>query len=368
MSFAVVKFISENSDTDEEIVSEIPISWLTKNNTFCKWPPEKYCSLYISRSFPPEENWIEYPVAVEYICDTLTEAKQKAKGNIEVEDVGRGCRTIKPLEYFSPAEEEEKARGQRKKEGKTVSKKDNPNSTERNYHADFMTFLNREANSEETNPIINEDSGSDSLSEQDQTSNLDLQPAVAINNIQLKSIEGTGSLISGHSSPTTSTVKDDQMKKFDEKLDSICNFLATLKLDLEEIKEKMDTMTPQQKFEIEKFPFQPPFKSLTEIEELEQYLSIEEQRKCYIQFLRNIGGNDHKDYTTRICKSLLTNTVAELCSWLGRKNNFAVGHLQCTNLAFGVVHHKTRCSRKEFETVFSEWLRHAKQRRLREKN
>lgn len=72
------------------------------------------------------------------------------------------------------------------------------------------------------------------------------------------------------------------MIKIDEKLDSICNFLATLKLDIEEIKEKLDASMTPQKFEMEKFPFQPPFKSLTEIEELEEYLSNEEQRKCYV--------------------------------------------------------------------------------------
>lgn len=68
MSFAVVKFLTEKTDTDEEVVSEIPLSWLTKNNTCCKWPPEKYSSLYISRSFPPEDNWNEYPIVVECIC------------------------------------------------------------------------------------------------------------------------------------------------------------------------------------------------------------------------------------------------------------------------------------------------------------
>lgn len=53
------------------------------------------------------------------------EAKQRAKGNSEEEDVGRGCRAIKPREYFSPGEEDDRARGQRKKEGKTATKKGN---------------------------------------------------------------------------------------------------------------------------------------------------------------------------------------------------------------------------------------------------
>lgn len=67
MSFAVVKFLNEASESDTEVVSEIPVCWLTKNNEFCKWPP-KHSSVYISKSFPPLESWKEYPVVVESIC------------------------------------------------------------------------------------------------------------------------------------------------------------------------------------------------------------------------------------------------------------------------------------------------------------
>lgn len=141
MSFAVVNFVDE---TEEEVVSEVPISWLTEDQKFCKWPPEKYSSIYISKSFPPEANWKEYPVKVEFICGmykqkmqnilvntllsyfnnniffsnlaTLAEAKLKAsKGEGEDEaKVGRGFRNSAPTDYYSPFEEEEKERESRK--------------------------------------------------------------------------------------------------------------------------------------------------------------------------------------------------------------------------------------------------------------
>jgi len=67
MSYAVVKFLDE-ADDDEEIVSEVPLSWLVKDNKFCRWPSEKYAHIYIAKNFPPKDDWQEYPVEVEYIC------------------------------------------------------------------------------------------------------------------------------------------------------------------------------------------------------------------------------------------------------------------------------------------------------------
>lgn len=43
--------------------------------------------------------------------------------------------------------------------------------------------------------------------------------------------------------------------------------------------------------------------------------------------------------------------------------------MQILTISFilGVVHNKTRCTKKDFEMAVAEWLRHAKQIRLREK-
>lgn len=34
-------------EDDGELVSEVPVSWLDKNNSVFKWPDEKYAGLYI---------------------------------------------------------------------------------------------------------------------------------------------------------------------------------------------------------------------------------------------------------------------------------------------------------------------------------
>lgn len=48
------------------------------------------------------------------ISDTLSEAKERARSGKPEEQSGRGFRQIKPTDYFSPTEEEEKQRKKRK--------------------------------------------------------------------------------------------------------------------------------------------------------------------------------------------------------------------------------------------------------------
>lgn len=67
--YMVVKFINES--VSDEVVSEAPTSWLTKDNQFCLWPPEKYVGIYIAKQFPPQEDWKEYPVEIECFCGKL---------------------------------------------------------------------------------------------------------------------------------------------------------------------------------------------------------------------------------------------------------------------------------------------------------
>lgn len=67
MDYAVVKFINDE-DTADEVVSEIPTAWLIKENTFCKWPPEKFVAIYINKGVQPQDHWKEYAVEVECFC------------------------------------------------------------------------------------------------------------------------------------------------------------------------------------------------------------------------------------------------------------------------------------------------------------
>lgn len=69
MSYAVVRFLNEGS-TNDVIVSEVPISWLSEDHMECKWPPNN-CNIYISKNRPASDSWPSYPVEVEFICGEL---------------------------------------------------------------------------------------------------------------------------------------------------------------------------------------------------------------------------------------------------------------------------------------------------------
>lgn len=65
--YALGKFLKE-SDELTEIVQEIPISWLIKDNKFCKWPPKRFVNIYITKAFPPQDDWEECPIELLEIC------------------------------------------------------------------------------------------------------------------------------------------------------------------------------------------------------------------------------------------------------------------------------------------------------------
>lgn len=66
MSYAVVKFLTEDQH-DEEVVSEVPMSWISKDNKCCKWPPG-HASIYIAKNVPPNSDWEDHPIELEFIC------------------------------------------------------------------------------------------------------------------------------------------------------------------------------------------------------------------------------------------------------------------------------------------------------------
>ncbi|KAK4882455.1 hypothetical protein RN001_005774 [Aquatica leii] len=75
MAFAVVAF-----DEEKESYSEVPVSWLTKNNTMCWWPKFKTPSNYMIRGVQPNpSSWILCKVKVEGFYPTLEKARKMAQ-------------------------------------------------------------------------------------------------------------------------------------------------------------------------------------------------------------------------------------------------------------------------------------------------
>lgn len=47
-----------------------------------------------------------------------------------------------------------------------------------------------------------------------------------------------------------------------------------------------------------------------------------------------------EEHITSACSKLFTNKVGVKCSWLGRRNNFAINNLTCISVCKGSIFHK----------------------------
>ncbi|XP_023311190.1 uncharacterized protein LOC108910721 [Anoplophora glabripennis] len=100
--YAVVVFTKESSDTFKS-VQEIPVSWLSEDRKFCRWPPKNSC-IYTANNVQPQDDWPWHSVEVEIICDSLKEAQKRSKKEVSTdeEQLGKGFRAPKPKDYYSP--------------------------------------------------------------------------------------------------------------------------------------------------------------------------------------------------------------------------------------------------------------------------
>ncbi|KAK4882232.1 hypothetical protein RN001_005551 [Aquatica leii] len=114
------------------------------------------------------------------------------------------------------------------------------------------------------------------------------------------------------------------------------------------------------------FNYSLPCQNLHDLENLEKYIT-KDQYTLFCEYIRNIEGNGGKDFVVRFMKTLLSNATGELCSWTGAKNNFKLMNLKIMKAAYETINSgNMQVTLKEFEMFIKEWLRHCKQRRMKE--
>ncbi|XP_076664744.1 uncharacterized protein LOC143367026 [Andrena cerasifolii] len=114
-----------------------------------------------------------------------------------------------------------------------------------------------------------------------------------------------------------------------------------------------------------KYPkLQFPLNSLEDLEELEDILKNEEDFADGVNELANFGGSDNYNFVKRTLSSLITDDVALLFSWLGRKGKKDFHNLTLARLIICAAE-KSRMSdgRKETETSIQSWLKRASDRK-----
>ncbi|XP_064489025.1 uncharacterized protein LOC135400932 [Ornithodoros turicata] len=112
-----------------------------------------------------------------------------------------------------------------------------------------------------------------------------------------------------------------------------------------------------------------PFHSVELLESFQHHLTNQKEEQLYRE-LAVLGGSSVKTAVKRIMCHLFTDDVAEKFSWEGKKGKLVFKELKFPGIIMRAVHaNKTLANATNFE-VESEikgWLRHAKDRRLRQK-
>ncbi|XP_011858691.1 PREDICTED: uncharacterized protein LOC105556217 [Vollenhovia emeryi] len=87
-AYAVVTF-TQDGDVEDEIVSEVPSSWLRSNATQCWWPSVKNINSFILKQTLPDKDdskWALYPVEFHGYYDMLEQARAKSTNYSSCDD------------------------------------------------------------------------------------------------------------------------------------------------------------------------------------------------------------------------------------------------------------------------------------------
>uniref|UniRef100_A0A1Y1M2B3 DUF4806 domain-containing protein n=4 Tax=Photinus pyralis TaxID=7054 RepID=A0A1Y1M2B3_PHOPY len=406
MSYAVVTFTnsSDHPDENDYCTSEIPMSWLCNNNTKCWWPTSnKNVGSLISKGAPPNtEKWSVEDVVVEQTGVSLE----------------KGRKIANDLDYAS-SDDASKGRGKRKIINPRKSTSDeecNTNISSKNWRKLTNIALPPQLPGSKVDnyvlpisPMIAEEAGVSG----DQENEIQCMPIILASENQIQSMpiilsdeqnlflennEVRGSdahveeqfidldLSFQHSQSTMSrtqnviedpnTISDyigSSNANIGEHLTKITRMFVSINMALKSIDQRLGRLETGPEGAVcdneglELIKGSLPLNDIEAITAFDNLLSNKEVSKQFKKYVTGIGGSCGKDNISRILKSVFTNACAVNCSWMGRKNNFAMHKLRCIAIVKDVVCSSFSTKENEFEQMCSEWLRFAKQRLNREK-
>ncbi|KAF5302417.1 hypothetical protein FQR65_LT08505 [Abscondita terminalis] len=361
MSYAVVTFTKESNDS-VETVSEVPISWLTEDRDFCKWPPSN-AKIYINRNKPAADDWQLFPIRVEHICGSLLEARKKFRlwkppvmKETEVEAAGsqdqqfilaltNSIKTQKMLQV--------KVVSSHRVHAPPYKKIQYQEDSVHNQLAPVTYVLEDDTTADDfTNQMISTFSSTKTVNKENETDNT-VTPLVT---------PTTSSIISNLEN-NLNTNYDSEFKCLwcNDRFDKIIRALSEQNLILRELAQRIMDIAIPSKNETAHFIYKLPCENLQDIENLEKYLAEDtKQYDLFRDYIRKIGGNGGKDFVLRFMKFVFSNVAGELCSWTGAKTNFRLQNLKIMKAAYDTILEATGITQKHFETFIKEWLRNCK--------
>jgi len=317
--YAVVTF---DNGMANETTSEVPAIWL-EDGTHCWWPKVKNKSAFIKQRKIPDPDdpdvWALHPIKLEKFYDNYATARTRAQ--------------------VPSSDDEPKGRGHRKK---TIVR-----------HAS--------TDSDDSNTVLSD------------------PPTVAIGSRIISGILENNVIIEEQPTPNEYEIyqllldKIEKIEKIEENLNEKFNRLlgitATTNQQLAEIynilekRENYSSMDLPVKSSI----VQLPLNNLQAVQELEEILKDENNKKDLYMMLSKVGGDNIKDGVLRMLRKCFATHVAYKLSWCGRNQNIKI-----SNHAIIATIREIACStyvgynEKDFDSIASEWFRQSKQRQKRE--
>ncbi|XP_045483264.1 uncharacterized protein LOC123688683 isoform X2 [Harmonia axyridis] len=337
MAYAVVHFI------EDDVFSEVPVSWLNFDNTECVWPPNnpKNVRNLIKMRAAPKSDWPSHKVNLEGIYEKYEKAIKKAGNN----------------DYTSSADEV-RGRGMRKKIPQYSSSE-----------SDSMTpppFINLQGTEVIWEQSDNAFSMTDMISVEQ---NIDVNSLEDITPFHDEAINKASSSTHHITCASTQAEFVPYENKLEKKIDVLLALVNSMSIKMEEMNERLKHIevtqqpnTANLKFFLENLPCD----SMEDMKRLNDLLEKEEEKNNFINYLQTIGGAHPKDRVKRMMKTIMTNKLALSCSWLGLRNNIRASDFLCIKIAQSFAS-QSFIQNAEFEKIAAEWIRLASLRFKREK-
>ncbi|XP_039314166.1 uncharacterized protein LOC105204764 isoform X4 [Solenopsis invicta] len=360
-NYAVVQFPADQT------YSEIPITWLKEDDSQCWWPPRtSNCPQMIANCESPDyKTWATYKINVVKLCTSLESARKHAADSqyqtTDEDGLGRGQRPHVPYNRFSSDAEECSTNKPRK----YVKKKQVDIVTSRPPSCPENFGLSEKGANREYRQVTTSQQEQDNQSSgfketwQDVpvinfVSPLRAQQALQQKNDDISHIKRCLQRLLQMQAASNLTLKDIKQRQI--KLENVIKSITPIRLK---------PLDSDDSLIVELLPLA----TINNMKEFDSLLKTSNEAVTqFKQFLLKIGGNNPRDNIHRILKKIFTNECAVNCSWKGVRKNFQLDNLHFIKMIRRHItsHHMT-LTESEFDNIAAEWIRFAKQRKIREK-
>ncbi|VEN57039.1 unnamed protein product [Callosobruchus maculatus] len=369
--WTVVQFKQDDEENHE--VSVVPSKWLInkQDGTYCYWPSSNKARKYIKKASEPNSTWKQYPV------DDLLDHPVSYKDAINYEK--------KVEESNSSGNEFQSHRKKKPKQNNDFVEMESssdsdifippPPKLRKDNEFDAIEISSPVAKENESHNTSSDDTRSITSTElMPPPPTLPIKASDFITERTIVDIENAEIIFDNADTvPETQNWENIQISTKDHitvKLDQILKQTIENRILLERVINCISNSGSCDTGPLHYDTVPSPFKAYSDLLNYDEKLSESENMQNQLNSVFTVcGGATCKENIIRGLKKIFRDKLAKKCSWLGRKNNYAVGNLKTMHILRVAVRKNFPSLRdKEFETTVANWLRQASLRYRRQKS